>query len=224
MKNEVTAKRLIMALDRINMKAQELADRAGLNKASISQYVNGTHAPSNLSAGKMAAVLGVSPVWLMGYDVPMFENSFIPDRPAAGADSSSTSFVQIPIYASVSAGPGCFAEGNIEGYTSIPEDMARNGDYFGLRVRGSSMDPEIKDQDVVVVRKTNVAESGDTVVAIVNGDSGFVKRLVKYAEGISLVSINATEYPPMIFTAKQVETLPVTIQGVVVRLIRDMGA
>ena len=72
MKNEITAKRLIEALNDNNMKAQELADIAKINKSSISQYVNGSHAPSNFSAGKMAAVLGVNPVWLMGYDAPKY--------------------------------------------------------------------------------------------------------------------------------------------------------
>ena len=71
MKNEITSKRLQSAMDQQHMKAQELSTRSGLNKASISQYINGTHAPSNISAGKMAAVLNVNPVWLMGYDVPM---------------------------------------------------------------------------------------------------------------------------------------------------------
>lgn len=71
MKNEITAKRLQIALSDNNMKAQELANKSGVGKASISQYVNGSHAPSNINAGKMAKVLGVNPVWLMGYDVPM---------------------------------------------------------------------------------------------------------------------------------------------------------
>ena len=75
MKNEITAKRLKVAMENANIKAQELAERSGLNKASISQYVNGTHAPSNISAGKMAGVLGVNPVWLMGFDVPIREES-----------------------------------------------------------------------------------------------------------------------------------------------------
>lgn len=71
MKNELTAKRLVLALSNANMKPQELADKAGVNKASISQYVNGSHAPSNISSGKMASVLNVNPLWLMGFDVPM---------------------------------------------------------------------------------------------------------------------------------------------------------
>lgn len=69
MKYPITAKRLREALNDNNMKAQELADKTGINKASISQYINGSHAPSNLSAGKMAEVLNVSPLWLMGFEV-----------------------------------------------------------------------------------------------------------------------------------------------------------
>ncbi|MDE7445806.1 MAG: helix-turn-helix domain-containing protein [Lachnospiraceae bacterium] len=71
MKNEITAKRLQNALSDKNMKPQELADKSGVSKASISQYVNGSHAPSNISSDKMAKVLNVNPLWLMGFDVPM---------------------------------------------------------------------------------------------------------------------------------------------------------
>lgn len=71
MKNEMTAKRLLLALSNANIKPQELADRSGVSKSSISQYVNGSHAPSNISSGKIGKVLNVNPLWLMGFDVPM---------------------------------------------------------------------------------------------------------------------------------------------------------
>lgn len=74
MKNEITAKRLTLALSNANMRPQELADKSGVSKASISQYVNGSHAPSNISSGKMASVLNVNPLWLMGFDVSMTED------------------------------------------------------------------------------------------------------------------------------------------------------
>lgn len=70
MKHELTARRLNEALQNAGITAQELSRRSGVNKASISQYRNGTHAPSNISAGKMAKVLNVSPLWLMGFDTP----------------------------------------------------------------------------------------------------------------------------------------------------------
>ena len=71
MKNELTAKRLRQAISEMNLKPQELADLSGVNKASVSQYLNGSHAPSNISSGKMGKILNVDPLWLMGFDVPM---------------------------------------------------------------------------------------------------------------------------------------------------------
>lgn len=71
MKYELIAKRMQQALSSKNMKPQELADKSGVNKSSISQYVNGSHTPSNISSGKMAKVLDVNPLWLMGFDVEM---------------------------------------------------------------------------------------------------------------------------------------------------------
>lgn len=69
MRYEETARRLKKALSDKNMKAQELADKCNINKASISQYVNGTHKPSNIKAALMADVLEVSALWLMGFDL-----------------------------------------------------------------------------------------------------------------------------------------------------------
>lgn len=71
MKNELTALRLKQALSECNLIPQELADKSGVSKASISQYLSGSHAPSNISSGKMGKVLKVEPMWLMGFDVPM---------------------------------------------------------------------------------------------------------------------------------------------------------
>lgn len=73
--NQETARRLQEALNDKNMKAQELVDLSGVSKASISQYLSGTYAPSNKSAGKIARVLGVNPVWLMGFRAPKYPES-----------------------------------------------------------------------------------------------------------------------------------------------------
>lgn len=70
MKYPVTASRLSEAMKMRDIIAQELADKTGIHKSSISQYVNGSHTPSIKNAGKMAAVLNVAPAWLKGYDVP----------------------------------------------------------------------------------------------------------------------------------------------------------
>lgn len=67
MSYSLSARRLKEALYDKGMKPQELSNLSGVNKSSLSQYINGSHTPSNISAGKMAKVLGVSPLWLMGF-------------------------------------------------------------------------------------------------------------------------------------------------------------
>lgn len=77
MKNKETARRLQEALDRKGITPSELAKKSGVSKASISQYLNGSHAPSNISSAKMANVLHVNALWLMGFDLPEPRNDII---------------------------------------------------------------------------------------------------------------------------------------------------
>lgn len=72
-----TAMRLRKILAEKNMTAQELANRSGVGKSSISHYINGNNEPHTLNAGKMADVLGVNAMWLMGYDVEINEGTDI---------------------------------------------------------------------------------------------------------------------------------------------------
>ena len=60
---------------------QNFSDRTGLNKASVSQYVNGKNTPSNITASKIADAFHVYPAWIMGFDVPMKPNVAMDDYP-----------------------------------------------------------------------------------------------------------------------------------------------
>ena len=65
----------------INQK--ELAKIAGISEPSLSQYLKGSHAPSNPAAKKLGKVLGVNPLWLMGFEdapkePPELSNSGLP--------------------------------------------------------------------------------------------------------------------------------------------------
>lgn len=75
MKFRKTANRLNEALSDAGLSPQDLVNITGINKASISQYRNGTHKPSNKTAAMMAPVLNVNPLWLMGFDVGKNEPS-----------------------------------------------------------------------------------------------------------------------------------------------------
>jgi len=69
-------KRIKQLIDtRCGGSQQIFADRVGIGKSSVSQYVNGTNFPTNVRAKQIADVFGVSPLWIMGFDVPMIDMS-----------------------------------------------------------------------------------------------------------------------------------------------------
>ena len=75
MKYEKTAKRLRKAMQAKGLTSQELSRLSGVGKSSISHYVNGNNEPSNRTAEKLARVLDVEPLWLMGFDTDTIEQS-----------------------------------------------------------------------------------------------------------------------------------------------------
>jgi repressor LexA len=89
------------------------------------------------------------------------------------------------------------------------------GDHFALEVRGDSMiEAGILDQDVVIIRKQDTAETGDIVVALVDDEEATLKRLRKRGASIALEAANPA-YETRIFGPDRIR-----IQGRLVSLIR----
>lgn len=61
--------RLKKALDDRGMSAAGLAKKSGINKGAISKYLHGSVIPKQSAVGELARALGVSPAWLLGFDV-----------------------------------------------------------------------------------------------------------------------------------------------------------
>lgn len=208
----VIGERIREAMRIRGMRQIDLSKRTGIAKGSISEYVNGKNDPKQVKMYLIAAALQVRPDWLMGLDVPM---EVIPAfEPVTLHDS-----VKIPLLGRVAAGEPIYTEGNIEGEVYVDPELAKHGTLFALRVKGDSMTPQILDQDIIIVREQEEVDNGNIVVATVGTSEGCVKRLKKYANAISLVSVNPM-YEPMYFPAEAVESLPVRIWGKVVEIRR----
>lgn len=150
-----------------------------------------------------AQALGTTPAYLMGW----IEED----------NNKETNALKIPVLGNVAAGIPISAVEDILDYEEVPISWQSQGEFFALRIKGDSMQPKIDDGDVVIVKQQSDANSGDTVIALVNGDDATCKRLEKTDNGIMLVSTNA-KYPPMFFTKEDIITKPVVILGKVVEL------
>lgn len=188
--------------DEQELSISELARRVGMAKSAVSRYFNKTRQFPLNRAHDFAAALNTTTEYILGID-------------DAKSKSKKTKGVTIPVLGEVAAGIPIEAIEDIIDYEEISKDMAHTGDFFGLRIKGDSMSPRISEGDVVIVRQQNDAESGDIVIVLVNGESATCKRLMKYKDGISLISFNPM-YNPMTFSNDEIKSKPIKIIGKVV--------
>lgn len=123
-------------------------------------------------------------------------------------------------YGTVKAGYNYLAQENWIGTIDFETSLVGNGDeYFALKVHGDSMFPVLVENDIVIIKKQSDFETGDIVVAIINGNEATIKKGKKSDNSILLQPLN-TAYEPLIFTKEEMKSIPITIVGIVKQLKR----
>ena len=144
-------------------------------------------------------------------------NSFSPSVIKGGldAENSNVESSEIPVLGKIAAGTPAEAIQNEVSRIPLPANMEKNGEYFGLKVQGDSMiEAGISEGDTVIVKKTDTADNGKIVVALIDDHEAMLKRIRRKGKTIALESANRN-YETKIFGPDRVK-----IQGVLVSLYR----
>lgn len=201
MKSSNVGYRIFEARKNKKITRKEIADFLGVHETTIKRYEDGdTKKLPTDRLEKIAKYLNTSIDYLMGWEDEAKE---------------SNQGIKVPVLGSVPAGIPITAIEDIIDYEEIPQSWGNQGEFFGLRIKGNSMYPKLESGDIVIVKKQSVADNGDVVIAMVNGDDATCKRYKRTDAGIMLTSDNS-EYSPMFYTNEQIQSLPVTIIGKVV--------
>ena len=123
--------------------------------------------------------------------------------------------VAVPVMGRIAAGTPIEAIQSKSSVINMPPDMLSSGEHFALEVRGDSMiEAGILDGDMAVIKRTDVADTGDIVVALIDEEEATLKRFRRRGASIALEPAN---------TAYEVRILPpnrVRIQGKLISLLR----
>ncbi len=139
------------------------------------------------------------------------------DGSEAASDEVDLAILSLPIIGSVAAGSPIEAIENVEQRVTVPDNLFRQQPTYLLRVRGDSMkDAGILDGDLIAVRKTSEAQSGQIVVARIHDEVTVKTLLIKRNRPVLMPANDA--YRPIIMAPEDL-----TIEGVFVGLIRDAG-
>ena len=145
-------------------------------------------------------------------------NSFSPSVIKGGLDveNKKNSVSEVPVLGKIAAGTPIEAIQNEVSRVSLPEELSKNGEHFGLKVSGDSMvEAGINDGDTVIVKKTNTTNNGQIVVALIDDHEAMLKRIRKKGKVVALESANK-RYETKIFGPDRVK-----VQGIFVSLYRN---
>jgi len=145
-------------------------------------------------------------------------NSFSPSVIKGGLDenTSNEKSSEISVLGKIAAGTPIEAIQNEVARIPLPANINKNGEYFGLKVQGDSMiEAGINEGDTVILKKTDTADNGKIVVALVDDHEAMLKRIRRKGKTIALESANRN-YETKIFGPDRVK-----IQGVLVSLYRN---
>jgi repressor LexA len=150
-----------------------------------------------------------------GFTPSVIEGNLGKGRASAATQDDGERPISIPVMGRIAAGTPIEAIQTKSHVISMPPDMLGAGDHFALEVRGDSMiEAGILEGDTVLIKKTEAADTGDIVVALIDEEEATLKRFRRRGASIALEPAN---------TSYEVRILPPTrvrIQGKMVGLFR----
>jgi len=191
---------------------KQLADKLKVVQSAVSNWESGTRDMDSATLRILSDFFGVPVDHILGMrDVTSPTVQMQDDAPSLFG-SGSTKGIKIPVLGRIQAGVPIEAVQEILDYEEITPEMASSGDFFALVIKGDSMEPRMREGDVVIVRKQPDVTSGDTVVVTVKEQDAIVRRLLKKEFIIMLQATNPV-HEPLFFTLDQVRDLPVVVIG-----------
>ena len=145
-------------------------------------------------------------------------NNFSPSVIKGGLDDDNTKSEnsEISVLGKIAAGTPVEAIQNEVSRIPLPTNIENNGEFFGLKVQGDSMiEAGINEGDTVILKRTDVADNGKIVVALIDDHEAMLKRIRRKGKTVALESANRN-YETKIFGPDRVK-----IQGVLVSLYRN---
>ena len=143
-------------------------------------------------------------------------NSFTPSVIKGGLDISRSNSSKVSVLGSIAAGTPIEAIQHEVDKVALPEDLQKNGEYFGLKVKGDSMiEAGINNGDTVIIKKTSTADTGQIAVVLIDEQEATLKRIRKKGNTIALEAANKN-YDTKIYASNRIK-----IQGRLISLYRN---
>lgn len=193
---------------------QELADKIGTDRSTISRWENGEIDTPLEMAMKIAEALDVPYYDFFGRDL-RFDNAEV-------IETKIVETIKIPVLGVIKAGTPIEAQENILEYIDIPKEWTK-GDkkFYGLKISGDSMFPKYQPNDIVIFEQNEDTQkaNGKDCAIMVNGYDATFKKFTLNENGVILTPLNQDNqdgFQTTFYSIEQILNLPVKIVGIAV--------
>ena len=193
---------------------EQLAALLKVSRSTIGMYETGSREPDFETLEAIADIFNVDMDYLMGRSTVERKNP-VATSPIPAGFQPLPKMRKVPRVGRIACGEPILAEENIEDYDATPEEWHAD---FTLLCRGDSMEPKIKDGDVVAIRTQPQVENGE-IAAVRIGDEATLKRVYCNGSTVVLQAENPT-FPPLVYSGQ--EAVDIHIEGKAVGLCRRL--
>ncbi len=172
------AERLKKLRKRDNITQLKLSEILGIDRTTISKWESTDVVPQAEILKQLSMLFNVTVDYLIGIER---EVEIIDFKPS----------IKLPVYGRIPAGIPIEAVTDIVDYIELPMKSLRPGrEYICLKVMGTSMSPKFEEDDVVIIERNPVCESGQDCAVYINGFDVTLKRVIKQETGLLLQPLN----------------------------------
>lgn len=199
-------------------KLTSIAHGMGMELEELLELMNGKK-PVALHAGLTAPTLDPRLSSVLNDIINDRVNEQIRQNAVPGLDTMpyTPPRARIPIIGSVRCGSGGLALQEPLGYEGA--DVANAEDYFWLRATGDSMEPDVREGDLVLIHIQPDVETGELAVVVVDGEEGMLKKVIHKPGALILQSSNPA-HAPRVFIGDEMRA--VRIAGKAVKMQRNL--
>ncbi len=207
MTKSIVTERINEIFRELNISVSDFAKKLNISRQAVYGLFKGAN-PSSETVERLANITGYSSDYILGRSV----TSSLPSNVSNIYPLEAP--IRLPLYGEIAAGQPINTNQSPTDEWVFEDPLYGDGNHFVLKVVGNSMEPDIPNGALAVIRHQNYADKGQIVAVVIDGECATLKRYIPQDNGTVLFQANNPNAQSYVVTQEQCELGEVRIIGI----------
>ena len=198
MTKSIVTERINEIFRELNISVSDFAKKLNISRQAVYGLFKGAN-PSSETVERLANITGYSSDYILGRSV----TSSLPSNVSNIYPLEAP--IRLPLYGEIAAGQPINTNQSPTDEWVFEDPLYGDGNHFVLKVVGNSMEPDIPNGALAVIRHQNYADKGQIVAVVIDGECATLKRYIPQDNGTVLFQANNPNAQSYVVTQEQCE-------------------